>query len=122
MTPIIAAPIRAPSGLPTPPVAVKGVYRDFRLRGDRAFQVFVLHNDIGALRRPIVNAYLRAGLILDHFGCLPGPLVYLVEPRMHDLGNDHDTHILPFYPLLILRVQRVCSRASQRLLQSLSKI
>ena len=39
MTPIIAAPIRAPTRLPTPPVAVKELYRDsIRLRGDRAFQ------------------------------------------------------------------------------------
>ena len=74
MTPIIAAPIRAPSRLPTPPVAVKEVYRDsIRLRGDRAFQDFVLHNEIGALRCPIVNAYLRAGLILDHLVAFLAP-------------------------------------------------
>ena len=92
MTPIIAAPIRAPSGLPTPPVAVKGVYRDSRLHGDRAFQDFVLHNDIGALRPPIVNAYLQAGLILDHLAAFLAPSFTWSNHGCTTLGTITNSH------------------------------
>jgi hypothetical protein len=73
-----------------------------RMGGDHLLEDLVLLDDVGLLRRQVVDLDVDVGGLLQIGGRIVGAVMHQVEPRMDDLRHDHEPIVL-----------RVCDRRSQ---------